>query len=286
MNLNANWHELSPEAVETMVDDLLAAEPGILHDKQILKEIFSFMDLTTLEGNDNVEKIKNLCTKASSFPMQGIPAPAAVCVYPPFVRQAKQLLAGTGISVAAVSGYFPSGQAPLSLKLAEVKYTVGEGADEIDFVISRGKFLEGDEQYLFEEVSSAKKMIGNAHLKVIIETGELRTGENIRKASEIAVSAGADFIKTSTGKIQPAATEYAAFIMLNVIRGHYLATGLKTGFKPAGGIASPLQAIRYYLMVRHILGSEWLTGDLFRIGASRLADELARELADDFSAPG
>ena len=160
-----------------------------------------------------------------------------------------------------------------------MKYTIDEGADEIDFVISRGKFLEGNEQYIYDEISSVKEVIKNIHLKVILETGEIQTVDNIRKASEIAISAGADFIKTSTGKHLPAATEHAAFVMLYVINEYYLKTGRKIGFKPAGGIVSPLQALRYYLLVRHLLGKDWLTNDLFRIGASRLIDNLTMELS-------
>jgi deoxyribose-phosphate aldolase len=279
MNTSDNWWDLSPSAIEKRVDDILAGKPEIINDKNIMKDIFSFMDLTTLEGSDNSEKIMQLCNKAVSFSGQGLPAPAAICVYPPFARQAKKILSGTGINVAAVTGYFPSGQAPLFLKLQEIKYTIDEGADEIDFVISRGKFLEGNEQYIHDEISSAKDLAKTLHLKVILETGELQTGANIKKASEIAISAGADFIKTSTGKFQPAATEQAAFIMLHVINEYYLRTGKKIGFKPAGGIASPLQAIRYYILVRDLLGEDWLTKDLFRIGASRLADNLRKELS-------
>jgi len=245
-----------------------------------MKDIFSCIDLTTLEGSDNNEKIAQLCNKASSFVNQGLPFPAAVCVYPTFVRSAKRFLSGTGIKVAAVTGYFPSGQAPLFLKLEEVKYTVDEGADEIDFVISRGKLLEGNDQYVYDEISAVKEFIKTIHLKVILETGELQTGNNIKKAGEIAIAAGADFIKTSTGKYLPAATEHAAYIMLQVINEHYLSTGRKVGFKPAGGIVSPQQAIRYYVLVRYLLGTDWLTKDLFRIGASRLVDNLLKELSD------
>jgi deoxyribose-phosphate aldolase len=278
MNPPGYWYNLSQADIENLIDDILAGEQEVLSDKNIMKDIFSCIDLTTLEGSDNNEKISQLCNKAKSFIDKGLPIPAAVCIYPAFVRSAKILLSGTGISVAAVTGYFPSGQAPLFLKMEEVKYSVDEGADEIDFVMSRGKFLEGNEQYIFDEVSSVKEYIKTIHLKVILETGEIQTGNNIRKASEIAISAGADFIKTSTGKYMPAATEFAAFIMLNVINEHFLKTGVRIGFKPAGGIVSPHQAIRYYILVRHLLGSEWLKKDLFRIGASRLADNLSKEL--------
>jgi deoxyribose-phosphate aldolase len=279
MNSSDNWYDLSPASIENLIDDILSREPELLSNKNIMKNIFSCIDLTTLEGSDNNDKIAQFCKKVVSFIDQDL-SPAAVCVYPVFVRSAKKLLSGRGINVSAVTGYFPSGQAPLFLKLEEVKYAVDEGADEIDFVISRGKLIEGNEQYIFDEVSSVKDYIKNLHLKVILETGEIQTFDNIRKASEIAISAGADFIKTSTGKYQPAATEYAAFIMVNVIKDFYLKTGRKIGFKPAGGIKSPHQALRYYALVGNLLGEDWLKKDLFRIGASRLAENLCKEIYD------
>jgi deoxyribose-phosphate aldolase len=248
-------------------------------DKEVLKKILSLLDLTTLEGTDNVMTIENLCNKALGIGAKGFPMPAAVCVYPTFIRQAKQLLSGTGIRIATVTGFFPSGQSPLFLKIEEAKFAVGEGADELDMVISRGKLLEGDDDFVFDEIAAIREAAGNKHLKVILETGELKSTEMIRKASEIAIAAGADFIKTSTGKCQPAATEEAASIMLTVIQDHFQKTGCRIGFKPAGGIADPLQAIRYMNLVNHIMGEEWLTKDLFRIGASRLADNLIYEIS-------
>jgi deoxyribose-phosphate aldolase len=192
---------------------------------------------------------------------------------------AKNQLKGTGIRVAAVAGAFPSGQSPLAVRLEEVRYTINEGADEIDMVISRGRLLEGDESYVFDEIAAIREVCKEVYLKVILETGELKTPALIRKASEIAIAAGTDFIKTSTGKIQPAATEEAIEIMLEVIREQYEKTGKKTGIKPAGGISEPKQALQYYLLTKRILGADWLNKNLFRIGASRLADGLAREIA-------
>jgi len=244
-----------------------------------LRTLLSCIDLTTLEGSDNTARIVELCRKACSFGESGLPLPAAVCVYPPFVKLAKNQLKGTDIRVAAVAGAFPSGQSPLAVRLEEVRYTVNEGADEIDMVISRGRLLEGDERYVFDEIAAIREVCKEVHLKVILETGELKTPALIRKASEIAIAAGADFIKTSTGKIQPAATEEAVGIMLKVIREHYKKTGKKTGIKPAGGISEPKQALQYYLLTKRILGTDWLNKNLFRIGASRLADGLAREIA-------
>jgi deoxyribose-phosphate aldolase len=241
--------------------------------------LLSCIDLTTLEGSDNTARIVELCRKACSFGESGLPLPAAVCVYPPFVGLAKNQLKGTGIRVAAVAGAFPSGQSPLAVRLEEVRYTINEGADEIDMVISRGRLLEGDESYVFDEIAAIREVCKEVYLKVILETGELKTPALIRKASEIAIAAGTDFIKTSTGKIQPAATEEAIEIMLEVIREQYEKTGKKTGIKPAGGISEPKQALQYYLLTKRILGADWLNKNLFRIGASRLADGLAREIA-------
>lgn len=232
------------------------------------EKIKSFIDLTTLEGADTTEKVIALCDKAK------LHNTAAVCVYPPFAKIVREQLADTNIKTACVSGAFPSGQSPIHVKLAEIAYTVEQGAQEIDMVISRGTFLEGDYATVGAEIKAIKKVCGNAHLKVILETGELQTSENIRLASEIAIANGADFIKTSTGKIPVSATPEAAFVMLNVIRKHYEKTGKKIGFKPAGGISKPEDAEIYIKLVYSILNEEWLTPEWFRIGASRLVDAL------------
>ncbi len=247
--------------------------------KETLKKILSLLDLTTLEGTDNTMRIEQLCAKAMSFGDLGLPLPAAVCVYPPFVKTARHLLAGTGIHVASVAGAFPSGQLPLHLRVSEVEWAVSEGAQEIDMVISRGLFLAGEHQALTDEVYAIKQACGEAHLKVILETGELRTEENIRLASHLAILAGADFIKTSTGKIQPAATMEAMSTMLMVIKEHFDSTSKMIGIKPAGGISTPDQALEYYNLVGQIAGEQWLNPQLFRIGASRLADAIVEELS-------
>lgn len=246
--------------------------------KEVLKSILALLDLTTLEGTDNSARIDKLCAKALSFSAEGMPSVAAVCVYPPFVAQAKMLLQGSGIHVAAVAGAFPSGQSPVEIKEAEVDYTVKQGADEIDMVISRGAFLEGDFNRVRDEVAALKKICESVHLKVILETGELGSVENITKASELAIEGGGDFIKTSTGKVQPAATPEAMAAMLLVIKAHFEKTGKKIGIKPAGGISTPDQALIYWFLVKNILGEEWLNNELFRIGASRLADALVEEI--------
>ena len=240
--------------------------------------LLSCIDLTSLEGSDNADRILDLCHKASSFGDAGLPLPAAVCVYPVFAGLASSTLKGTGIRVASVAGAFPGGQSPVALRLEEVRYAVNEGADEIDMVISRGRLLQGDENFVFDEIAAVREVCKNTLLKVILETGELISYNLIRKASEIAITAGADFLKTSTGKIQPAASLEATEIMLEVIRKDYETTGRKTGIKPAGGIKDPDEALKYFQLTERILGSGWLNKDLFRIGASRLADALAMKI--------
>lgn len=247
--------------------------------RKALGRILGFLDLTTLEGIDSQQRVNALCDKALSFKALNLPSPAAVCVYPPFAGLVSRRLKGSGIKTAVVAGAFPSGQLPIHLKIAEVDYAVAEGADEIDMVISRGTFLAGDYDTIRNEVSEMKKACGDAHLKVILETGELVSSENVRKASELAIAGGADFIKTSTGKIQPAATPEAMAVMLDVIATYYKSTGLKIGIKPAGGISAPDQALVYYALVNNKLGDEWLDNSLFRIGASRLADAIVKELS-------
>jgi deoxyribose-phosphate aldolase len=248
----------------------------------VLTNILGLMDLTTLEGTDTDERVRQLCRKAISLQDTGlnVRSTAAVCVYPVFVSLAKEALSQSKVNVAAVAGGFPSGQMPLHLRLMEVKWAVEQGADEIDMVISRGKMLSNDYDFISNEVKEHKKACGEAHLKVILETGELKETQLIEKASQLAIDAGADFIKTSTGKIQPAATLEATWIMLNVIRAHHEKTGHKIGFKPAGGIATADDAINYYLLVQHVLGNEWLCPQLFRYGASRLFDSVLQAIND------
>jgi deoxyribose-phosphate aldolase len=246
---------------------------------QALLNIMQCIDLTTLEGTDNEQRISELCSLALSFKktLNGNSV-AAVCVYAPFVNTAKSALIATGIQVATVACAFPSGQLPLHLKLEEVKYAVDQGADEIDMVISRGTFLSGDYQAIVDEVGQVKKACGVAHLKVILETGELKSIENIRKASELAITGGADFLKTSTGKMTPAATPEAIVVMLDTIKEYHRKTGLQIGIKPAGGIAEIEDALLYYKIVGAICGHDWLNNTLFRIGASRLAGKVNEAL--------
>ena len=273
---------LSGISFEHLSDDIrviLSSKPAPEVSKAALREIFSFMDFTSLEGSDNQAKIQLLCEKAVSFGEKGLPFPAAVCIYPPFIATAKQTLRGTPIKVATTAAAFPHGQMPLSVKLEEIRYATGEGADEIDVVISRGTFLAKEYHTLFRELDAIRELVGHQTLKVILETGELQTPENIAKASEIAIEAGADFIKTSTGKITPAATEESVFVMLQVIREHYRKTGKRIGIKPAGGISEPEKALNYYQLVNAVLGKDWLKPELFRIGASRLAERIIESIS-------
>ncbi len=247
---------------------------------QALKLALSMMDLTTLEGKDSVGKVKQLCQKARQpHPaMPNLPSVAAVCVYPSMVKVAKDSLKGTKINVASVATAFPSGMSPLSIRLDDTRFAVSEGADEVDMVISRGAFLQGEYNQVFDEIAAVKEACGKAHLKVILETGELHTYENVRLASDIAMHAGADFIKTSTGKISPAATQPVTLVMLEAIRDYYYATNKMIGMKPAGGIRTAKQAIQYLVLVKETLGAAWLTPDYFRFGASSLANDVLKQI--------
>jgi deoxyribose-phosphate aldolase len=253
------------------------------------------MDLTTLEGKDSPGKVRQLCRKARA-PLTSdasVGPCAAICVYPNLVPVAKAALEGSGVKVASVSTAFPSGQSPLEVKLADVRSAVRLGADEIDMVIDRGAMLAGHYAKVFDEIAATKEACGSAHLKVILETGELGSYDVVRKASELAMAAGGDFIKTSTGKVQPAATPAVTLVMLEAIRDHYQATGQRIGMKPAGGVRTAKQALHYLVLVKETLGDAWLTPDLFRFGASALLNDVLMQLekektgayqaADDFS---
>jgi len=275
-----NNYTPSSQEIESRINEYTASPMSTVERKQALITILGCIDLTTLEGSDTNEKISSVCERAKSFGKEGadIPNVAAVCFYPPFVKLAKELLEGTTVEVASVAAAFPSGQLPIDLKVAEVKYAVAEGADEIDIVISRGKLLENSYEEVYDEILTLKKACGNAHLKVILETGELETTSKIRKASEISIKAGADFLKTSTGKIKPAATPEAFLHMLDTIKEYHEKTGKKIGIKAAGGISEPDDALVYYNLVKNVLGKDWLNKKLFRIGASRLANKLVEEI--------
>lgn len=251
----------------------------------------SMVDLTTLEGMDTPGKVKQLCGKGiNPIPPQvqnemmkydnfrPIPHVGAICVYPNMVPIAAKCLAGSGVELASVATAFPAGQLPLDIKIADVKRAVKFGATEIDMVIDRGAFHCGKYQQVFDEIVKVKEACGKAHLKVILETGELKTYDKVRLASWLAMEAGADFIKTSTGKISPAATMPVTLVMLQAIQDYYDMTGKKIGMKPAGGIKTAKQAIHYLCMVNETLGPEWLTPDLFRFGASSLLNDLLKQI--------
>ena len=245
-----------------------------------LYKILSMLDLTTLEGSDSHGKVKQLCYKAShlhdKYPK--LPQVAAICVYPSMVSIANKSLKGTNIKTASVATGFPSGMTNFKAKIDEVKYVIDEGAEEVDMVISRGHFLSGELNYVSDEIAKVKTACGNAKLKVILETGELSTLDNVRKASDLAMESGADFIKTSTGKISESATPTVVLTMLEAIRDYYNKTGKKIGMKPAGGISKSKLAIQYLVMVKETLGNDWLTPNLFRFGASSLANDVLMQI--------
>lgn len=245
-----------------------------------LKMVLNMIDLTTLEGMDTEGKVKQLCYKARHLhdAIDGLPTVAAVCIYPNFVGLAKKEVSGSGINVASVATAFPSGNSSLEIKLDDVKMAVDQGADEIDMVISRGRFHHGDYQYVYDEIAAVKEACGSARLKTILETGELGTLDKVRLASDIAIAAGSDFIKTSTGKIKPAATMPVTLVMLEAIRDHYFKTGKQVGMKPAGGISKAKLALHYLIMVKETLGMEWLNNHWFRFGASSLANDVLMQI--------
>ena len=245
-----------------------------------LELAISMCDLTTLEGQDTRGKVTALCTKALR-PDPGdatIPSAAAVCVYPALVPHARARLEGTAVKVCSVATAFPSGQAPTELKVQETRWVAEQGADEIDMVIDRGAFLSGDYSKVYDEISRVKEACGDAHLKVILETGELVTYDNVRRASLLAIAAGADFVKTSTGKVSPAATLPVTLVMLEAVRDVFEETGRRVGVKAAGGIRRAKQAIQYLVLVNETVGPDWLTPELFRLGASSLLNDVLMQI--------
>ncbi len=247
---------------------------------QALELAVQMMDLTTLEGSDTPGKVAALCSKAiRPDPVDTtVPSVAAVCVYPNLVPAARQRLQGSGVKVASVATAFPSGQSPLDVKVSDVRHAVALGADEVDMVIDRGAFLSGRYAKVYDEIVQVKEACGEAHLKVILETGELGTYDNVRRASLLAIAAGADFIKTSTGKIQPAATLPVTLCMLEAIRDVHDETGRVVGMKPAGGIRQAKQAIQYLCVLYETLGLDWMTPNLFRFGASTLLNDVLMQI--------
>jgi deoxyribose-phosphate aldolase len=250
---------------------------------QGLKLALSMIDLTTLEGKDTEGKVQQMCYKAQHIAddLIGLPTVAAVCVYPNHVKTAKKCLLHSKVKIASVATAFPSGNSSLRIKLADTKIAVDNGADEVDMVISRGEFLQGNYQYVYDEIATIKEACKQARLKVILETGELSTLDNVRKASDIAILAGADFIKTSTGKIQPAATMPVTLVMLQAIKDYYDTTGKMIGMKPAGGISSAKMSLQYLVMLYETLGDEWMSNEWFRFGASSLANDIVLQIGKE-----
>ena len=246
-----------------------------------LKMALNMVDLTTLEGMDTINKVTQMCYKAQHLhdEFSGLPTVAAVCVYPNFVKIAVNSLKDSPIKVASVATAFPSGHSSLDVKIADTKMAVDAGAHEVDMVISRGKFHMGDFGFVYDEIAAIKQACGTSvRLKVILETGELGNLDNVRLASDIAIAAGADFIKTSTGKIKPAATLPVTLVMLEAIKDHYYKTGIMVGMKPAGGISNSKLALQYLVMVKETLGVKWLDNHWFRFGASSLANDLLMQI--------
>ena len=254
----------------------------VVNDQDMFKKCFSFLDLTSLNATDNNSIIDSICQKVNNFAFTypDLPNLAAVCVFPNFVPRLKKNLNAPGIKIASVAASFPSSQTFTDIKLAECTRAIEEGADEIDIVISLGEFLGRNTGFVSDEISAIKRSIGEKHLKVIIESGLLVEPGLIYEASMIAMASGADFIKTSTGKAAVAATPEAAWVMCNAIKDYYGSTGKKIGFKPAGGVSESTDASIYFTIVKLILGDDWLVPDLFRIGASRLANKLLSVLVE------
>jgi deoxyribose-phosphate aldolase len=256
------------------------SENGAVSDKQVLTSILGLIDLTSLNTTDNKSHIIHFTGKINSFQgrLPGVPNVAAICVFPNFVSVVKEKLTAKKVKIAAVAGGFPSSQTFRNIKVTESKMASDAGADEIDIVISVGAFLGNDYAVVADEIREIKETIGEKQLKVIVESGLLNDSESIFKASMIAMDAGADFIKTSTGKVSTSATPEAAYVMCKAISDFYAETGIRVGFKPAGGIVTPADAVIYYNIVKLCLGEEWLNSKLFRIGASRLANNILSEI--------
>ena len=247
---------------------------------QALNYIVSMCDLTTLEGEDTEGKVLQMTAKAMRPDPadEDVPSAAAVCVYPSLVSTAREIIGSSNVKVASVSSYFPSGQVPLESKLLDTKYAIDEGADEIDIVINRKAFFEGDYRKVFDEIVSLKEACGDKHLKTILEVGELRTYENIKKASLLALAAGSDFIKTSTGKISNGSSKEACLVMAKAVYEFKESTGFSAGIKVAGGIRNSKDAIRYLIIIKEELGEDWLDADYFRFGASSLLDDVLKQI--------
>lgn len=273
---------MNDEDIASKVKQLIDEKVEKNNTTKVKKLLFSCIDLTTLKCTDSEESVLQFTEKVNEFEEKfpDLPSVAAICVYPNFAKIVSESLEVESVGIACVSGGFPSSQTFQEIKVAETAMALHDGASEIDIVLSVGKFLSGDYEGLCDEIQELKSVCGEKHLKVILETGALKSAENIKKASILSIYSGADFIKTSTGKESPAATPEAAYVMCNTIKEYYTKTGNKIGFKPAGGINTVHDALVYYTIVKEILGEEWLTNKLFRLGTSRLANLLLGEIIE------
>lgn len=273
-NLNLNDEEIRRKC------DVIVKKSSENNNAEVLKFLYSCIDLTSLNTEDNKESIWKMVENVNAFDGQraDMDNVAAICVYPNFVRTVREALTASQVKIAAVSGGFPASQTFIEVKVAETALATSEGADEIDIVLNAGYFFEGEYEELSTEIEEIKEVCRDSSLKVILETGLLKSSENIRKATILALYSGADFIKTSTGKVYPGATPEAVFIMCETIREYYLQHKRKAGIKISGGVRTPEDALIYYTLVKEILGDEWLTPELFRIGASGLATNLLNAL--------
>ena len=282
------YHEVIDKSKVTTDDAFVEAEVKNLIDKnlskystpEVYKQLFNCIDLTTLRATDSPRSVADFTERVNQFETEHpeMPNVAAICVYPNFAQVVRAVLEVSEVDIACVSGGFPSSQTFPEVKVAETALAVAGGADEIDIVINVGDFLDGDYESVCDEIAELKEATRDGRLKVILESGALKTAENIRNASLLAMYSGADFIKTSTGKEYPGASHFAAYVMLHAIKEYYEATGRMVGFKPAGGVRTPEEAVGYYILVKEILGDKWLTNEYFRIGASRLANNLLSDI--------
>ena len=284
-----NWDKTLELLKDSRIDSVgLNERVDSLANRSIKKEsklealnmIVSMCDLTTLEGEDTEGKVSQMVAKAiipnpNDLDIESV---AAVCVYPSLVSVAKEKIGNSSVKVAAVSSYFPSGQVPMESKLLDTKYAIDSGADEIDIVINRKAFLEGDYRKVYDEILALKEVCGDVHLKTILEVGDLRTYENIRKASLISLAAGSDFIKTSTGKLSVGSSRQACYVMAKAVLDFKSLSGVSVGIKVSGGIRDAKDAIRYLVLIKEEMGNEWLTPDLFRFGASSLLDDVLKQI--------
>jgi deoxyribose-phosphate aldolase len=271
---------LDDATVQMEVEKIVRENYEKYNNVEVYKQLFNCIDLTTLRSEDHVASVANFVKRVNAFEEEygDMPNVAAICVYPNFAGTVRMNLEVSDVNIAAVSGGFPSSQTFTEIKVAETMLAVKDGADEIDMVINVGDMLAGNYEEVCDDISELKSACGEAHLKVILETGALKTAETIKKASLLAIYSGADFIKTSTGKQEPAATLEAAYVMCQAIKEYYDKTGKKIGFKPAGGISTTADAIKYYCVVAAVLGEDWLNNTYFRIGASRLANNLLTDI--------